>query len=760
VGQSSDLFEPIDKKLRIFARNPGLTPAWHVPVASRPHSDRKETAPVHHAGSPGGITPELNAQREADRLLVSQFAPPGVLVNTQLQILQFRGSTGAFLEPPVGKASLELLKMAREGLKAPLRALIEQAKTRDNIVRKQNVQLRQDSQVRLVDLQVIPLKNLKERCYLVLFHARDTSDSVHVHRRRQPSQPAPVQTGAPALRRRLAHLERELAETHDYLQSIQEQYEAANEQLQVFNEEVTSGNEELQSINEELETSKEELESSNEELTTINEELAGRNAELNRLNAELHNLHTSINTAILMLGPDLSIRRFTPPAAKVFNLLAGDIGRVLSGVRHNLDLPELEDLLAQVIATGRPLKREVRDKTGHWYDLRVHPYVTLDNCNDGAVLLLMDIEALKQAEEQLREARDYAEAVVESVPPLLILKPGLRVRTANASFYRAFQVAPEQTIGRLIFDLGNGQWNIPKLRSLLEEVLPCDRAFQDYEVTHDFESLGRRTMLLSGRRVQHLDLVLLAIEDITRRKEAEEMARHAKEAMTRYASDLEGFSYSLAHDMRAPLRAMQSFASLIEQKDDKRLSAASRDYLQRIRTSTLRLDELVRDSLSYAKTMREDPPLHPVNVGKLLRGMLDTYPNLQPSEAEIVIDCEQALVRGNEAALTQCFSNLLGNAVKFVPPSVKPAVRVWAEDHGDCLRIWVQDNGIGIPQDSQEAIFGMFQRLHRSEEYPGTGVGLALVRKVVQRMGGNVGVQSAPGQGSKFWVELPKANPA
>jgi len=610
-----------------------------------------------------------------------------------------------------------------------------------------------------VGLEVVPLKNLKERCYLVLFHEQGGAKSAPVQRAtrsKQPARSAPGETGAGALRGRIAQLERELAETRDYLQSVQEQYEAANEQLQVFNEEVSSGNEELQSINEELETSKEELESSNEELTTINEELAGRNVELNHLNAELHNLHTSINTPIVVLGPDLSIHRFTPSAAKIFNLLTGDVGRVLSAVRHNLELPELEELLAEVIKTGRVLQREVRDKAGHWYDLRARPYLTLENRIDGAVLLLVDIDALKNAERQIREGRDYAEAIIESVPPLLILKPGLQVCTANAAFYEAFHVTPEQTVGHSIFELGNGQWNIPKLRSLLQDVLPCDRAFKDYEVAHEFEDIGRRTMLLSGRRVLELDLILLAIEDITARKEAEEAARTAKEAMTRYASDLEGFSYSLAHDMRAPLRAMQSFAVLIEQNDSERLSPQSLDYLQRIGISTSRLDQLIRDSLSYAKVIREDLALHPVDVCQLLRGMLQIYPNLQTSEAEILIECEEAVVCGNEAALTQCFSNLLGNAVKFVPPGVRPWVRVVADDRGDRIRFWVEDRGIGIPEDAQEKIFGMFQRLHGSAEYPGTGVGLALVRKVVHRMGGAVGVESSPGQGSKFWVELPK----
>lgn len=757
VGQMSELFEVVDKKLRIFARKPGVAPGWHRPVGPRALEDKRDGERGNSSGQPKGTSPELRAQREADRLLVNQFAPPGVIINPQLQILQFRGSTNHFLAPPVGKPSVDLLKMAREGLVVPLRTAIEQAKAADKTVRKEGVQLREDDGVRTLNLEVIPLRNLKERAYLVLFQepgVNETSRRAERGGLPRPHGSPPEPGGVSAIQRRVVELQRELAETRDYLQSVQEQYETANEQLQVYNEEITSGNEELQSINEELETSKEELESSNEELTTINEELAGRNAEFNRLNAELNNLHTSINTPILVLGPDLSIRRFTPPAAKVFNLLAGDVGRVLGGVRHNLELPELEALLTEVIATGKPHQREVRNKEGHWFDLRARSYVTLDNRIDGVVLMLVDIDDLKRAEQQIREGRDFAEAVIESVPPLLILKQGLQVQRANAAFYKAFQVTPEQTEGRLVFALGNGQWNIPELRRLLEEILHANHFFKDYEVTHDFEIIGRRTMLLSGGRVKGFELIIVAIEDITMRKRAEEAARQAREVAIRYASDLEGFSYSLAHDMRAPLRAMQSFASLIELRDGERLSPESRDYLQRTKAATLRLDALIRDSLDYAKAMRQEVPLQPVDIGALLHDMLQTYPDLQHSQAELRIECDGVMVLGNEAGLTLCFSNLLDNAIKFVRPGSRPWVRVWAENRAERVRIWVEDRGIGIPRDAYEKIFLMFQRMHREDEYPGTGIGLALVRKMMQRMRGTVGVESAPGKGSKFWIEL------
>jgi two-component system CheB/CheR fusion protein len=315
----TNLFEPVDKHHKIYSRKAVPTPAFHLPVKREPKEISQKEAkgrkpfplslPLLPSVKTSSSAPaELNAQREADRVTVNQFAPPGVLINAEMEVLQFRGSTGAYLEPPKGKAEFDLLKMAREGLMLPLRAAINKAKKEKKTVRKENVRVRQNGQTRTVNVEIIPLKNLRERCFLVLFEdgvAQATGLSSGATRpaerggRRQgrkafgkhdassiPAGGSPAGTGEwPVLpnatsKRRVAELEADLAETRDYLQSIQEQHEAANEELQASNEEVTSANEELQSLNEELETSKEELESANEELTTMNDELGNRNAEL------------------------------------------------------------------------------------------------------------------------------------------------------------------------------------------------------------------------------------------------------------------------------------------------------------------------------------------------------------------------------------------------------------------------------------------------------------------------------------------------
>ncbi len=541
IGQFTDLFAPADKKQKIFSKKAAVTPTFRLPLPSL-----RDTAPVTARRAPGQLPGnqalahgpgdefntqrgEFNAQREADRVSVSRFAPPGVLINAEGQVLQFRGSTGAYLEPPMGNASFDVLKMARDGLMMPLRAAINKAKREQQPVRRDDVVIRHDGGTREIALQVIPLRNVKEPCFLILFEEAGTTPAgaAKVSAPRVPADRRGVV-------RRVAELERELAETRDYLQSIQEQNEAANEELQASSEEVQSANEELQSINEELETSKEELESTNEELTTINDEMVSRNGELNRLNADLNNLQVGIHTAILLLSRELVIRRFTPAAGKIFNLVGTDVGRAIRSIRHNLDLPTLETLLAAVVDTVTLYEAEVQDKDGCWYSLRARPYLTLDKKIDGVVLVLSDIDSIKRSERAVASERDYAEAILRTAPvPLLVLRADLRVNTANDAFYETFRVEPSTTEGCLIYEIGGGQWNIPQLRALLEEIIPRDNVFNGFEVKHESVDFGTRTMLLNARRLESAEgvpeRILLAIEDISARKLAEEAVRQNQE---------------------------------------------------------------------------------------------------------------------------------------------------------------------------------------------------------------------------------------
>ncbi|MEO7799680.1 MAG: CheR family methyltransferase, partial [Opitutaceae bacterium] len=489
IGQFAGLFAPADKKDKLFVKKAAPTPLFRLPLppdrsgrllpALAPTPPRRDLALSEERRG------EFDAQREADRITIGQFGPPGVLIDAEGNVLQFRGATGAFLEQPSGKGSLNVLKLAREGLMLPLRAALNQARRGNKSVRREAVRPREAGGKTAVTLQVIPLRKLKEKCFLVLFAEADLPGTGQLRVKSPRLEPVPENRRAMA--NRLAALERELAETRDYLQSVQQQGEASSEELQASNEEVQSTNEELQSMNEELETSKEELESTNEELTTINDEMVSRNSELSRANADLVNLQTSLQTALLVLGRDLTVRRFTAPAEKIFNLVATDLGRGFGGLRHNLDAPQLERLLVEVIDTVTVREREVQDTAGRWYALVARPYLTLEKQVDGVVLILTDIDALKRSEWAIKAARDEAQAAVRTMPvPYLILRADRRIDSASELFYRHFHVTRVDTEGCLIYELGGGAWDFPALRELLEKILPEKGVLNGCEITHVF----------------------------------------------------------------------------------------------------------------------------------------------------------------------------------------------------------------------------------------------------------------------------------
>ncbi len=384
IGGYRNLFEAEDARHKIYSKKlgsgslPGGFPVRHSGVLHVPF------VPIMVRPSDGADLP-----READRVLLSKFAPPGVLVNADLDILQYRGDTSRYLAPAPGKASLNLLKMLREGLLVTVRAATVRAGKDKVPVREEGLRIKSDSGYREVALEVIPLKGIKDGGFLILFEEPGTA--------RLASLPAPEPLATDDDN---ARLQQDLVATREYLQAVIEEQEAANEELQSANEEVQSANEELQSTNEELETSKEEIQSSNEELATVNDELDNRNAELHRVNNDLVNVLSSAQMPMIILGPDFRIRRFTPMAEKLLNLIPNDIGRPIGDIKLHLDdVPDLEPLLADVVETVSARECEVRDKHGRWYSLRLRPYRTLDNKIDGVVLLLVDVDAMKRAEE-------------------------------------------------------------------------------------------------------------------------------------------------------------------------------------------------------------------------------------------------------------------------------------------------------------------------------------------------------------------------
>ncbi|MGD0267796.1 MAG: chemotaxis protein CheB [Candidatus Sulfotelmatobacter sp.] len=509
LGGFSDHFGLVDKKDKIYQKRKTtarlttyFANADYLPVRA---GDAKLAR---------GLLPAFSVEREVEHLLVNRFVPASVVVNDQMEIVQFQGKTGAYLEPPAGQPSFSVARMAREGLLVDLRAALDAAKKTNATVRKEGVQIQSEAGAREINLEVVPLRGptAQERFYVVVFQDAARKPALAEDKGKRSKTPKM----SPAATRDHEALKRETNQLREQLRSLIEEHESTTEEFKAAHEEVLSANEELQSTNEELETAKEELQSTNEELTTLNEEMQNRNAELGSANNDLLNLLGHVDIPVVMVSNDLRIRRFTPPAQKLLNLLPGDIGRRLGEIRPNLEVEDLETLAREAISRATSLQREVRTKDGGWQVLNVRPYKTWDNRIEGAVISLQDVDALKRSLDQTRE---YADTIVESArEPILVLDSNLQATAANPAFYRAFEVTPEETEGRLIYALGNGQWNIPKLRELLEEIVPRNSRVDDFEMSHDFPNLGPRDMLLNARRVELQPghpFILLAIEDVT-----------------------------------------------------------------------------------------------------------------------------------------------------------------------------------------------------------------------------------------------------
>jgi two-component system CheB/CheR fusion protein len=414
--------------------------------------------------------------------------------------------------------------MARQGLLYGLRSTLHQVRRDNAPARKQGLKVSFNEHGRVVDLAIYPLQLQNARHYLIAFEdvtpvqslSPDTSDTA-----------AQTPKDDRTCTERIQALQLELEANRDYLQSTIQDLEAANEELQSANEEILSSNEELQSTNEELDTAKEELQSTNEELNTVNEELHTRNEELTLANSDLVNLLGNVDIAIVMISTDLRIRRITPKAEEVFNLLPGDINRPIGHIRPDIDCPDLEQMINRVIDRVEPFEREVRDHLGRWYDLHIRPYKSVDNRIDGAVLALVNIDATKR---HIMNLQAVYNAILECVSqPMLVLDGRLRVQRLNRGFEQQFEVGREETEGQYIYQLGNGQWDIPELRKLLEKILPERKSLDkilperksldDYRVKHNFPHIGRRVMRLCARAIEDaghdIGLILLTITDIS-----------------------------------------------------------------------------------------------------------------------------------------------------------------------------------------------------------------------------------------------------
>ncbi|MBC7888858.1 MAG: response regulator [Ferruginibacter sp.] len=767
-GSVPDLFDNRGKNDKLFSRKD--MPSRYLLVAG-PRIEQNFPTIDNNLKTESKLA---DFQKTADDILLSKFTPAGVVVNEAMDIVHFRGASGAYLEPSPGKASFNLLKMIREGLAFELRNILHKAKTEKEPVVKENILIDINGVQRNVTIEAIPLRNVIEPHYLVLFHDTKISSGNKLKTASRKSSKSSMDEKD----LRILQLEKELSQTREDMHTITEDQEAANEELQSANEELLSGSEELQSLNEEMETSKEELQSTNEELIVINQEMISLN-------------------------------------------------------------------------------------------------------------------------EQVTEARNYAEAIVTTIKqPLIILDKNLRVKSANQSFYRNFMVSESETEGRQLFELGNRQWDIPELRTMLVNIIPDKERFSDYEVTQSFPNIGQRIMLLNAREMKeeagNEKLILLAIEDITEKRVAEGKLIESEKKFRNLADfipqiiwtaqpdgnldyynrqwysftgfdegqvdqgwipllheedrqrgiaawyqsvktgepyqveyrfkdqqtggfrwflakaspieDQDGritkwfgsftdiheqkiaedellkakdlaelsaktageavrskqqFLSNMSHEIRTPMNSIIGFTRVLLRTP---ITDQQREYLNAIQISGDVLIVLINDILDLAKVDAGKMTFEkiPFKLADTVSSMLHLFEiKMQEKNIELITQFDPLIpevLSGDPLRLHQVILNLMSNAVKFTNKGkITVGVRMLSEDEEKVeIECSIADTGIGIPEDKLHLIFDNFQQAYTDSTriFGGTGLGLSIVKKLVEAQGGMIQVKSKLKFGSVFTFTL------
>jgi two-component system, chemotaxis family, CheB/CheR fusion protein len=756
---ATPLFDPVDKEQRVYTKRV-LSPAPPPALLSSAEDAGAKPSPVRDEAERGWL------HREADRAMLTRYGPAGVLVDDKLDILQFRGETAPYLEHLTGASSLNLLKMLRKGPLNDVREAIREARAQDVPARRE-VRLGRGQAASRLAVQVIPIKAPppgRGRCFLVLFEGGSP----------RPLPPPVARFAARAQRTdptRVSDLEDKLALSLQEQQALLEEQEAATEELQSAHEEVLSSNEELQSINEELETAKEELQSTNEELTTVNEELQNRNLELTQATDDMVNLLASLDVPIVMLGSDMQVRRFTPAAARLFNLIPGDVGRPLADLRGTIVMSDLEPSIRAAMDTLAVQTREVADADGRWYSLRVRPYKTGENRIDGVVMLFVDIDEMKKGVQRLDQSRAYAEAIVDTVgSPLLILNARLRVERANRSYYDMFRATPEETEGQALSELGGGLWDVADLRRRLADLPVSEGELKGLALEGEVPGKGARMMHMNARRLtvdgSEPARILVSIEDRTEEVRAQrerESLLAQEETATRQAQMAsrlkDEFIATVSHELRGPLNAMAGWVHALGsgRLEPETMSRGLAALDRAVKSQTRLIEDLLDMSRIMSGKLRLANRF--IDLAGVTRAALETAtPAAQAKSIQMALQSpnEPFFVLGDPDRLQQVVWNLLSNAVKFTPRDGRVDVELLRKGTSTQLRI--TDTGQGISPEFLPHVFEPFRQADSSpaRSYQGLGLGLAISRHLVESHGGIIRAESAGvGQGTTVTVLLP-----
>ena len=798
IGTYEDLFTPLNKKFKIFSRKknsgsfriPDISPLISPAVISPTNS--VTTIPPKKAFA----SPQGNLGSAFDAALLERFMPASVIINHDLEILMFRGSTEMFLEHPSGKATLNILKMARPEISIELRNAITKTFKTKQAVSINSIEMKPDkvgSSVSIVNIEVVPLIVEGEDQLLMIVFT--------VHQMEMPEQSGNAgnkDSVAKALR--IKKLEDELAAARSVMSSIMHDQEIAFEELQSANEEIVSSNEELQSLNEELETSKEEIESTNEELTTSNYELLARNQQVEELYNYYEAILSTIQEPMLTLDKDMRIKSANKAFYKIFHVTEDEcIGISLYKLGNNQwNIPRLRELLEEIVPKNIRFHNFEVEHTFPVIGRRImllnaHRIIQQSKNEELIVLTIIDITEVrslaielqvketKALEKQLEVEKKalkliedsnkrYNMMLIHSPFAFAILKgKEMAISLANNSIKEIwgkgkriegkplFEILPEIKDGPVpallenVFTTGipfqGHEFLMPLIRKEKLENVYFDMVYQPYQEAD--ETISGVTIIA----YEITNQVITKEELIKAKINSEKKTLIAEEAM----NSKQQFLSNMSHEIRTPMNSIIGFTKVLLRTD---LTAKQKEYLSAIRISGDTLIELINDILDLAKVDSgkmtfEQTPL------KMLASVSDILhlfeKKIQEKNSELVREYDHKIpevLLGDSLRLRQIITNLMSNAVKFTSGGkITVRVRMLKEDEKKVtIEFSIEDTGIGIPENKLEKIFENFQQASAgiSRMYGGTGLGLAIVKQLVESQGGTLSVKSQIEKGSTF----------
>jgi two-component system, chemotaxis family, CheB/CheR fusion protein len=753
IREFTNLFQLTDRKYKVFQKIGN--DVTHAAAIISPR-----VFPVRLAPEPAGAPQlehwsDLELQRAADRIILARYGPPGVIVDEKMELIQSRGNTSPFIGMGQGAVSFQLSRMLRESIVAQVAHAVHRAIDQDVPVRIDGLQVRDEDQEYHMAVEVLPIHSMapRARCFLVLFTPSSPA---------RPAVPKEItEGGKPELDpEMLERLRQELSSTKLYLQTLLEERDANNQELLSANEEIQSANEEMQSTNEELQTTKEELQSSNEELQTVNDELQTRNTVLTQTTNDLSNLLNSVNLPVLMLSNEMVIRHFTPPTQRLMNLRPPDIGRPFSEIRLNLNIDDLQPLFLEVLETLAPREIEVQDKEGRWYALRVRPYRTAENKIDGIVVVLLDVDQLRRSQQELREARDFAQSVIENVPlALAVVDLDLHFRAVNDAFRSLSGVGKQDLNRRSLPELAASAWGLDEpLRSRLEQLRTSRDPRSNF--AFEFQTPGDKALSVRGTllRPDGDTFLLITAEDITAQMEVERLSRLEREQLaskvestalelgrtqeelrmlagslfTSQEDERRSVARELHDDISQKLAALEIDTQQIEKQLAESPGGSAADEIEKVRAGIAALSEDVR-TLSHT--------LHPSVLEDLglASGIRSLAQDFQEREKMIVNVTAQNVPGDLPNATTIGLYRITQEALRNVSKHAgRTHVKVLLKGSDRSLRLQVADYGDGFDVNVRRS-----------------GLGLISMEERARSMQGSFLVESKPGEGTRITVDVP-----